>query len=207
MRDRQFRQLYRKYREYTMIDEEPYCGNLHLARNVASVEGCIVECGTWRGGMIAGIADVLGSDRSYYLCDSYQGLPPVEEIDGADALAWQNNTTSPNYHNNCSASEEDARSAMAMSAAKDVKFLKGWFENTLPSFPSVPIALLRMDADWYSSTKCILENLTSRLVPGGLIIVDDYYYWEGCAIAVNEFAARMKWRIRQHFTGVCYITV
>jgi O-methyltransferase len=203
-----FRSLYQKYEKYTMIpDAGVYAGNLHLATKVAGVEGIVAECGTWRGGMIAGIADVLGSGRSYYLCDSFQGLPPVKEIDGAAAKAWQDDTTSPSYLNNCTASEEDARSAISMSSAKDYQIVKGWFEETLPKLPAQPIALLRMDADWYDSTKCILENLAMRVVPGGLIIIDDYYTWEGCTVAVNEFAARNKWQIRQSRHKVCYVVV
>jgi O-methyltransferase len=203
-----FRNLYHKYEKYTMIaDAGVYAGNLHLATKIARVEGVIAECGTWRGGMIAGIADVLGSGRSYYLCDSFQGLPPVKEIDGAAAKAWQEDTTSPSYLNNCTASEEDARSAISMSSAKDYQIVKGWFEETLPKLPEQPIALLRMDADWYDSTKCILENLAMRVVPGGLIIIDDYYTWEGCTVAVNEFAARNKWQIRQSRHRVCHVLV
>jgi O-methyltransferase len=203
-----FRSLYQKYEKYTMIpDAGLYAGNLHLATKVAGVEGVIAECGTWRGGMIAGIADVLGSGRCYYLCDSFQGLPPAKEIDGAAAKAWQDDTTSPTYYNNCAASEEEARSAISMSSAKDYQIVKGWFEETLPKLPARPIALLRMDADWYDSTKCILDNLASRVVSGGLIIIDDYYTWEGCTVAVNEFAARNKCQIRQSPHGVCYVVV
>jgi O-methyltransferase len=202
-----FRRIYQKYKRYTMIPAGSYVGNLHLASKVAGVEGAIVECGTWRGGMIAGIADVLGSRRYYYLCDSFQGLPPVKEIDGTDAQAWQADTISPEYYNNCAASEEDARSVISMSSAKDYQIVKGWFKETLPKLPPPPIALLRMDADWYDSTKCILDNLATRVVSGGLILIDDYYMWEGCTIAVNEFAARNKWRIRQSLHGVCYIVV
>ena len=200
-----FRGLYRKYKQYTMIPEGAYFDNLRLATRVAAIEGNIVECGTWRGGMIAGIAEVLGSQRRYYLCDSFQGLPPAKEIDGEAARNWQADTASPGYHNNCLASEEDVRAAMSMSPASDYKILKGWFEETLPTFPREPIALLRMDADWYDSTKCILENLAERVVPGGLIVIDDYYTWEGCTLAVNEFAARNKWQIRQSRRGVCYV--
>jgi O-methyltransferase len=202
-----FRRLYQKYKKYTMINEATYVGNLHLVAKVKNVEGSIVECGTWRGGMIAGIADVLGSGRSYCLCDSFQGLPPAKEIDGDAAQAWQADTTSPGYYNNCTASEEDARAAMTMSSAKDYQIVKGWFDKTLPKLPPQPIALLRMDADWYDSTKCILDSLADRVVCGGLIIIDDYYTWEGCTVAVNEFAARSKWRIRNNLHGVCYVVV
>jgi len=202
-----FRRLYRKYRKHTMIPETLYTGNLHVAARVATIQGTIVECGTWRGGMIAGIADVLGSSRHYYLCDSFQGLPPAKEIDGPEALAWQANPSGLTYHNNCTASVDEARSAMAMFPAKNYTILKGWFEETLPTFPPGPIALLRIDADWYDSTKCILENLAMRVVPRGFIVIDDYHDWEGCTLAVNEFAARYKWKIRQNHHGVCYIAM
>jgi len=202
-----FRRVYQKYKHYTMVPEEAYAGNLHLAAKVKDIEGCIVECGTWRGGMIAGIADVLGSRRSYYLCDSFEGLPPAKEVDGAAAQLWQADIASQGYHNNCTASEEEARAAMAMSSAKDYQLVKGWFDQTLPKLPKQPIALLRMDADWYDSTKCILDNLADRVVRGGLIVIDDYYTWEGCTLAVNEFAARSKGQIKQNHHGVCYVQV
>jgi O-methyltransferase len=202
-----FRRLYRKYRQYTMIQETLYAGNLHLAAKVAAVPGIIVECGTWRGGMIAGIADVLGSTRDYYLCDSFQGLPPAKEIDGPDAIAWQANPSGPTCNNNCTASADEARAAMAMSSAKHYTLVQGWFEETLPKLPPGPIALLRLDADWYDSTKCILETLALRVVPRGFILIDDYYDWEGCTVAVNEFAARHRWKIRQNHHGVCYVAM
>jgi len=205
--EHRFRSLWKKYSAYTMIPERQYCGNLRLAANAASVQGSVVECGTWRGGMIAGIADILGGGRSYYLCDSFQGLPPAKGIDGEAARAWQTDTSSPDYHNNCTASESEARSAMAKSKVKDYSVVKGWFQDTLPNFPQTPIALLRMDADWYDSTKCILDNLACRIVRGGMIIIDDYYTWEGCTLAVNEYAAQHKWQIRQNCDGVCYVVV
>lgn len=204
-----FRNVYQKYRDFTMVPKDVYVGNLRLARRVKDIYGSIVECGTWRGGMIAGIADVLGSSRKYHLFDSYQGLPPAKEIDGAAALAWQSDKTSKRYRDNCTASEEEARSAMSRSTAKDYQIIKGWFKDTLPQFTSkVPIALLRLDADWYESTRCVLENFASRVASGGMIIVDDYHTWEGCTVAVNEFAALRNWKICQsRYAGICFIVV
>lgn len=207
LREWRYRGVYRRYKSHTMVHPDLYCDNLHLATKVSAIEGSIVECGTWRGGMIAGIADVLGGERKYYLCDSFEGLPPATEADGTAAKSWQADTTSPSYYDNCTAREEDARAAMSMSSAKDYTILRGWFQDTLPAFPLGPIALLRMDADWYESTKCILEQLAHRVVRDGVIIVDDYYTWEGCALAVNEYAARNKWRVRQSARGVCYLIV
>jgi len=204
-----YRRIYRKYRQFTMIPQATYIGNLHLASAVAKIPGCIVECGTWRGGMIAGIAEVLGDSRRYYLFDSFQGLPPAKDIDGAAALAWQSNTASPQYHDNCTASKEEAAKAMSLSAAKDYQIIKGWFDDTLAnvSMP-LPIAILRIDADWYESTKCVLTYLASSVVHGGLIIVDDYHTWDGCTRAVNEFVTSKNWRISQFPRGgVCFIGV
>ena len=205
-RDLKYRRIYRKYRDFTMVPESWYAGNLHLAERVKTLPGAIVECGTWRGGMIAGIADILGPEREYYLFDSFAGLPAPKEIDGKAAFEWARNVKSPYYHDNCRASEDEAIQAMKMSAGRKYKTIKGWFHETLPSVTLGPIALLRMDADWYDSTKQILDNLSGSVVPGGLILVDDYYVYEGCARAVNECAASRNWMIRQYWRGdVCYV--
>jgi O-methyltransferase len=202
-----YRRIASKYRPWTMIPLPTYVSNLRLAARIEGVSGSVVECGTWRGGMIAGIADVLGGARRYYLFDSFEGLPPAREVDGAEALAWQANPSAPEYYDNCTASEDEARAAMSKSSARDYRIFKGWFESTLPKMdPGEKIALLRMDADWYDSTKCILDNFAERVVPGGIVIVDDYYAWEGCAVAVNEYAAAHKWRIQQsRYGGVCFV--
>jgi hypothetical protein len=202
-----YRRIAGKYRRWTMVPKEEYINSLRIAAQIKNIPGVIVECGTWRGGMIAGIADVLGSSRRYYLFDSFEGLPPAKEIDGTEALAWQSDKSGPEHYNNCAASEEEAREAMAKSSATDYRIIKGWFNSTLPRMDSSEnIALLRMDADWYDSTKCILDHLGGLVVPGGIVIVDDYYMWEGCTIAVNEYAAAHKWRIRQsRYAGVCYV--
>jgi O-methyltransferase len=189
-----------------MIPEHLYAGNLQLALLVKKIPGAIVECGTWRGGMVAGIADALGPDRQYFLFDSYEGLPPAKEIDGKAALEWQSDTKSPIYYDNCRASEKDAQTAMGMSAARQVTIVKGWFNETLPRAATGPIALLRMDADWYESTKQILSNLAHLVVPEGIIVVDDYYIWEGCTRAINEWAAENNLMIRQFWRGgICFI--
>jgi len=203
-----YRKIFRKFRPYTMIPLVAYTANLRLAALVKDVTGDVIECGTWRGGMIAGIAEVLGPDRCYRLFDSYEGMPPAQEIDGPKALAWQRDTTAKAYHNNARASELEARTAMAISPANKVEITKGWFRDTLPKAERRPIALLRLDADWYDSTMCILENFAPLVVPGGRILVDDYYLFEGCTRAVNAFAAAYNWQIREsRFGEVCYIVI
>src|SRR5258708_35528739 len=71
----------RKYRRHTMIPPLVYMGNLALAQRFKHIKGCVVECGVWRGGMSAGLAEVLGPERHYYLFDSFRGLPPPGEKD------------------------------------------------------------------------------------------------------------------------------
>jgi O-methyltransferase len=203
-----YRRVYRKFQNATMVPRDMYTANLRLAALIRNVHGDIVECGTWRGGMIAGIAEVLGEERVYRLFDSYEGMPPVQEIDGPLALAWEKNTTSPQYYDHARASEQEARDSMQRSRAKQFTITKGWFRDTLPQATHRPIALLRMDADWYDSTRCILENLAGCVVPRGIVIVDDYGIFDGCTLAVNEWAVRHGWAIRNTGLGdVSYVRV
>ena len=100
--------------------------------------------------MIAGIAEILGADREYFLFDSFEGLPPATAMDGERAKAWQKDTQSPTYYDNCRAPIEFAERAMKLSSARKYKIVKGWFDDTLPKFvPPCPIAILRLDGDWY----------------------------------------------------------
>ncbi|MGE3403275.1 MAG: TylF/MycF/NovP-related O-methyltransferase [Vicinamibacterales bacterium] len=202
------RAIARKYRGYTMISRKRYRENLGLAALVADRPGCVVECGVWRGGMIAGLAEVLGARRTYYLFDSFEGLPPAQPLDGVKAKQYQENTTGHAYYDNCRAEMAFSDKAMRLAGARNVHFIKGWFNQTLPmQAPEEPIALLRLDGDWYDSTMVCLEALYEKVVPGGLIILDDYFYWEGCARAVHDFLSRrgIPDRIRQTPAGVCYL--
>jgi O-methyltransferase len=174
-----------------MIPRLSYIDNLMLAQKVLQIPGCIVECGVWRGGMSAGIATILGVDRHYFLFDSFEGLPPAKEVDGKAAIRWQNNKNADGYYDNCTASPDFAQRAMTLSGAKNVHLVKGWFNETLPNYkPLFPIALLRLDADWYESTMVCLESLFDRVAPNGLVLLDDYYTWDGCSKALHDFLSR-----------------
>jgi O-methyltransferase len=204
---RRLERIYRRYAGFTMISLRDYMDNLRLAGSVRGVPGCVVECGVWRGGMSAGLAAILGPGRTYYLCDSFEGLPPAAEIDGLAARQWQNSPDGPNYHDNCRAALETAKEAMALTGAPSVRFIPGWFNATLPDLKlDAPIALLRLDGDWYESTMTCLENLYDQVAPGGLILIDDYYTWDGCSRAVHDFLSRRKAVERIEQAGaVCYL--
>jgi O-methyltransferase len=204
------RRLFRKYREHTMIPKFRYVSNLELASRYRGIPGCVVECGVWRGGMSAGLAELMGHERDYFLFDSFEGLPPAsEELDGNLAAAWQRPENLLNFRN-CTASMNDADEAMRMSGARRYKLVKGWFKDTLPGFkPPDKIAILRLDGDWYESTMVCLDHLFPHLADNALVIVDDYYAWEGCTRAVNEFVSRSRHqgvvlRLKQFDNDVCY---
>jgi hypothetical protein len=154
--------------------------------------GAIIECGTWRGGMAAGMIETCGFGRQYYFFDSFAGLPPAQELDGNSAFQWQADETSPNFHDNCSASIEEFYETIRMTKCppQNVHVYKGFFEDTLPRFDCPPIAVLRLDGDWFASTMICLDALWDRVLPGGVVLIDDYYAWEGCAKAVHTFLAK-----------------
>jgi O-methyltransferase len=207
LRRAQYFGIYRRFKPFTMMAPETFVDNLRLARRIRTLYGCVVECGVWRGGMSAGIATILGPSRKYFLLDSFEGLPPAQPVDGPAAAKWQQARDAPTFYNNCSASPECAREAMNIAGATDFQLVKGWFSDTIPSFRlSEPIALLRLDGDWYDSTIVCLEGLFDQVVPGGLIIVDDYYAWDGCSRAVHDFLSRRAATERIRLLGnVCYL--
>lgn len=204
-------QLYARYRAHTMLSPEAFADNLSLCRTVASyVPGVVIECGVWRGGMSAAMAEILGADRTYYLFDSFEGLPDADPTtDGAWAIARLANAASHPY-GRVAAAEADAEAAMRMSGARRYHLIKGWFEHTLPKFvPPAPIAVLRLDADLYRSTRQCLDALYPYVAPGGLVLIDDYYSpWAGCARAVHEYLGQQPeptTRLRQSPASVAYL--
>jgi O-methyltransferase len=202
-----YRGIYEKFKDFTMIEPNDYIANLLLAHKYRGTNGCVIECGTWRGGMIAGISEVLGPDRPYFLFDSFEGLPAAKPIDGEAALHWQADTKSDHYHNNCTAPVERAQRAMTISRADNYRIVEGWFDQTLPSFvPPQPIAILRLDADWYDSTITCLKYLYPFLAPKGIVLIDDYHTWDGCSKAVHDYLSEHKSSARiGQMHGVCVL--
>ena len=203
-----YKSIYELFKGYTMVPMENYVMNLALVDNAPNTPGAVVECGTWKGGMIGGIARLLGNSRQYILFDSYEGLPPAKEIDGKAAIEWQKDTESPDYYNNCTADEADAIAAMELSGVKNYRVVKGWFDESLPVYDwSSPIAILRLDGDWYDSTMTCMEQLFPRVSKGGVIIIDDYYDYDGCSKAIHDYLSREKSaaRLYQFHNMICYL--
>lgn len=186
------KEIYFKYADYTMISPETYIGNLALCSKFLKLEGDIVECGVWRGGMIAGIAEMAGKTKKSFLFDSFEGLPKVKEIDGSAAAKWQQNVSGANYHDNCRAEISYATEAMDLSKT-NYQLVKGWFDETTPKivFPN-RICILRLDGDWYDSTLTCLKHLYPKVNKNGLIILDDYFAWDGCSRAVHDYLSSIS---------------
>jgi O-methyltransferase len=153
--------------------------------NQHSLVGDIVECGVWHGGSgaIMGAACLdQGVTRNVWLFDSFQGLPRPGEYDGAKERefyfeGWCKGDTAK-------VEEIFHRLRIPQEA---LKIVPGWFDKTLHTAPVDQIALLHIDADWYNSVKMVLEVFYDRVVPGGFIILDDYWFWQGCKKAVDDF--------------------
>ena len=192
-----------------MIWEPVFWENLELCAKYHRPGMSVVECGVWKGGMIGGIAAALKDEKAqFHLFDSFEGLPEAQPIDGKRALDWQGDKESPIYYDNCRASLDDAKEAMALSGAGEVFYYPGWFEETLSGFKApVPISILRLDADWYASTAECLKALYPQVAAGGVIILDDYYTWDGCCRAVHDYLSENKLtdRIRSTAHDVAYI--
>jgi O-methyltransferase len=95
-----------------------------------------------------------------------------------------------------------------MKTGVENKCIQGWFDQTVPIFnDSNEISLLRLDGDWYDSTMVCLVHLFPKVVKGGIIILDDYYTWDGCSRAVHDYLSDIKTssRIFTSEKGVCYI--
>ena len=202
-----FMNLYAKYKEFTMIPIPQFVDNLAMVDRFKNTPGCIVECGVWRGGMSAAMAEICGRDRKYFLFDSFEGLPPANENDGKDAIDWQKNRDSEFYYDNCKAEMKYAKNAMELSGVKAPELVQGWFNETLHKSNTGPIAILRLDADWYESTMTCLNEFYPKVSSGGLVLIDDYNFWEGCSKAVHDYLSKnnLSDRIHQTENGVAYI--
>jgi len=169
--------------------------NIHLCLDTIvqdSVPGDFIETGVWKGGATIFMRGYLAAhdigDRVVWVADSFEGLPPpTHEKDSG--LNYSKNA----FPYLCVGIEEVQELFRRYDLLDEqVRFLKGWFRDTLPDAPIRQLALLRMDGDLYESTMDALNSLYFRLAPGGFVIVDDYNTFSQCREAVQEFRSRNK---------------
>lgn len=173
--------------KYTMVSIQRLGALARIAANISknSVEGCIVECGTWRGGSIAIIDWAfrdMGAARDLWAFDSFEGLPPPGDRDPHEAHKVY-------YPGICAARETDVIDAVKLLGGEydRLSVVRRWLEETLPMSRTGPIALLNIDVDWCDSVRTVLNNLFERVSPGGIVNLYDYGCWKECDRAVHEF--------------------
>lgn len=176
-----------------LVDAVRYC--VHR-----EVPGALAECGVWRGGsvlaMIFTLQDVGVSDRNIYLYDTFEGMTAPGEhdtskIDPPASQLWDEAHGRPwlQWFSEEVFSEEMVRRTVLSTGYPEERlhFVRGRVEETIPAQAPDRLALLRLDTDWYESTRHELLHLYPRLSDGGVLIIDDYGHWEGAKKAVDEY--------------------
>ncbi|ANE53626.1 macrocin-O-methyltransferase [Flavisolibacter tropicus] len=198
-----------KVRLYTMTSSERL---VSLSRAIEyihynNIEGDMVECGVWKGGSMMLAANKLKSlnntSKSLFLFDTFEGMSHPTDVDvtyehNSAKELLENQERNPEVANIwCYSTLEEVRANLHSTGypSEKIHFIKGKVEQTLPYGKINTISLLRLDTDWYESTKHELEILYDRLVSGGVLIIDDYGHWSGARKAVDEFIANRKLKL------------
>jgi O-methyltransferase len=205
--DDEAKDIIRAVRPFTMTSADKLYALILATRYVAehSIPGDIVECGVWRGGSMQAAARTLLScgdtSRDLYLFDTFEGMPPPSDDDvrladgsSAEELLATSQRESKVW---AVATLDDVQQGFESVPypGEQVHFVKGLVQDTVPQEAPEQIAILRLDTDWYESTRHELEHLYPRLSPGGVLLIDDYGYWQGSRKAVDEFIEKTGARL------------
>ncbi len=185
--------------DYQAVEPYTLTGPLRTVSLVRAIEylvhhripGDIVECGVWKGGSMMAAARALlrlQETRQLWLFDTFQGMsePTAEDVSVCNISAEED------YKGNyLRISLDQVRSAVLSTGypQDQIRFVEGKVEDTIPAHIPEQIALLRLDTDWYESTRHELVHLFPRLVRGGVLIIDDYGHWQGARKASDEYFA------------------
>lgn len=196
-----------RVRPYTMTSPERLIGLMDATEYVVrrEIPGSLVECGVWRGGSVLATIDVLlrldVTDRDVYLYDTFEGMTEPSEADTSPFEEERSAVTSWGryqsqgrrawdwfFHSDIFSLENVKELLYSTGYPRErIHFVVGPVENTLPGQAPGEIALLRLDTDWYESTRHELVYLYPRLSQGGVLIIDDYGHWDGARRAVDEY--------------------
>ncbi|MBW8892412.1 MAG: class I SAM-dependent methyltransferase [Burkholderiales bacterium] len=197
-RDEIFSRIFALARPYTMTGKEAMYALYQAVRYVSELKipGDFVECGVWRGGsaLVAALTfRELHDPRRLWLYDTFEGMTAPTDID-VDLDGGRAADYIELYGDDgrwCYAGLDEVRSTFAGLGFEEptVTFIKGDVLQTLPGNLPDTAAIVRLDTDWYESTRLEMELLYPRLRPGGVLIIDDYGHWEGSRRAVDEYFA------------------
>ena len=194
--------IIRAVQSYTMTSPERVLALCNAVEYVAQnqIAGSIVECGVWRGGSMAAVARTLiglnRMDRELWLYDTFDGMsePSDQDVDflgerASHLMDVEDRSDAKSVW--CRSPLDQVQSVMKKTGypCEQVHYVEGKVEETLLERRPQEIAILRLDTDWYESTRIELEVLFPLLSPGGVLIIDDYGHWKGCRRAVDEYFA------------------
>jgi O-methyltransferase len=184
------------------------------------VEGAFVECGVWRGGsvlaMILTLRRIGADDRDIFLFDTFSGMTEPSAFDTSrfdqpahktwrDAVKAGRRAWDALFREEAFGQEHVEELLVGAGYPRErLHFVVGPVEETLPSKAPDAISLLRLDTDWYESTRHELEHLYPKIVRSGVLIVDDYGHWDGARLAVDEYFTRQASPLlfaRSDYTG------
>jgi O-methyltransferase len=198
--DTAFMEMYNKCRPFTMTSMERMFSLYQSLQYIIDnkIPGDMTECGVWKGGSSMMIALYLKSrgitDRKIWMYDTYEGMSAPTEADkshtgesASELLKVQDKMDDNSIW--CYSSLDDVRNNIASTgySLNNIHFIKGKVEDTLLTDIPGQLALLRLDTDWYESTRMEMNVLYPLLNSKGVLIIDDYGHWEGAKKAVNEY--------------------
>ncbi|HTN20643.1 MAG TPA: TylF/MycF/NovP-related O-methyltransferase [Pelobium sp.] len=215
--DVQTKEIIKETKSYTLTSPERIASLVNAIQYITKnqIQGDIVECGVWKGGSsMAAIKSLIKANditRDIYLYDTFEGMSaPTKEDKAVDGESAEVMLTKSDINDAtsvwCFSSIEEVKNNIATLnyPTEKVYFVKGKVEDTIPTTIPQKIAVLRLDTDWYESTKHELEHLFPLLVSGGVLIIDDYGHWEGARKAVDEYIEKNNLNIllnRIDYTG------
>jgi O-methyltransferase len=198
--DKYERNIIQRVKPYTMTSQERIVSLIHAIQYVVknNIQGSIVECGVWKGGSMMAAALTLMdhgcNSKDLYLFDTYEGMSSATDNDVSitgvkaqiELMTTQRTEDSKLW---AYSPIEKVQNTLYSTGypKKHMHFVKGMVEETIPDKAPTQICLLRLDTDWYESTKHELLHLYPRLSVGGVLIVDDYGHWKGARRAVDEY--------------------
>lgn len=195
-----FEKRYEEAAPFTMTSRERMYACWQSANYVVSagIPGAVVECGVWRGGstmmLAAALSDAGDRSRTIWLYDTFTGMSEPSEADAkADGqsarVRWEASRRAGDVVDWCLAPINEVKGNLRRTGYPEerIKLVKGKVEDTIPGEIPNEIAILRLDTDWYESTKHELHHLLPKLVRGGVLLIDDYGEWRGARMAVDEY--------------------
>ena len=202
-RDERFEKIWMAVKPYTMTSPERgyalYSAVVYIIAN--KIHGSLVECGVWRGGsamiMLLTLKSLGVSGREVILFDTFEGMTEPGDLDldytgrRADTLLEGNANKIEKELVRAFAAEEEVRENLARCgySPRRIRIVRGDVRETLQHTQTGPLALLRLDTDFYDSTRAELEELYPRVQQGGVVLIDDYGHWQGSRMATDEYFA------------------